>query len=242
MSSVRANRHVIGLVRSVGANGATDERALVRCPLRKESVPLDSCRSCKKCMEVRHDRLGVPTSVICRVEVDELGEHDEGKLELPRLSVGSLMTRNVLCVRPELSLDAVIALFVESGFKAVPVVDEYGSLVGIVTEADVLIDVYVHENSDVDRRSVGVDMLGERLHTVPEGRTVGDVMLPLALTLPESASITQAAAVLEFEGFYHVVVLASDDKIVGVLAAADILYHLARSDGFVLPAPRRFGI
>jgi CBS domain-containing protein len=235
-------RHVVGLVRAVGSAGVETEQAWVRCQRRQESVSVGECAACEHCLEVRSNRRGDPTSVICRVEVPGQRDGRSGHIELPRLCVADLMSRNVLCVRPDLSLDAVTELFVETGLKAVPVLDDAGGLLGIVTEADVVIDVHAQAGL-AESLSVPpvLDVAGESLHETPPVRTVGDVMMPVALTLPETAPVTQAAALMAFEGLYHVVILSSRGQVVGILSAADILHRLARADGYVLPSPRRFG-
>jgi CBS domain-containing protein len=239
--ATRAGRHVVGLVRTVGSSGVEVQQAWVRCQRRQQSMHLDACAACEHCIEVRSNRRGTPTSVICRVDVPGQREGRAGHIELPRLCVADLMSRNVLGVRPDLSLDAVTELFVESGLKAVPVLDGEGTLVGIVSESDVLIDVHAQAGSAELALPPVLDVDGERLHETPPVRTVGDVMMPVALTLQESAPVTQAAALMAFERAYHVVVLSTSGQVVGILSAADILHRLARADGYVLPPPRRYG-
>jgi CBS domain-containing protein len=236
-----ASRHVVGLVKAVGSAGVETQQAFVRCPRREESVAVSDCAACAHCFEVRANRRGTATSVICRVEAPGKREGRPGHIELPRLCVADVMSRNVLCVRPELSLDAVTELFVESGLKAVPVLDEAGNLAGIVSESDVLIDVHAQAGSRELPLPPVLEVEGERLHETAPVRTVGDVMMPVVLTVQESAPVTQAAAIMAFERLYHVVVLAASGQVVGILSAADILHRLARADGYVLPPPSRYG-
>jgi CBS-domain-containing membrane protein len=178
-------------------------------------------------------------SVICRVPSARPEAEQADALKLARASVGDLMTRNVLCVRPDLSLDAVTELFVQSGLKAAPVVDEQNVLLGMVTESDVLIDVHAQCRVREPESYRELEVQGERLHETAAVRTVAEVMMPVVLTLREGAPMTQAAALMAFEGVFHLVVLSREGKVVGILSAADILYRLARSDGYVLPRPHR---
>jgi CBS domain-containing protein len=139
-------------------------------------------------------------------------------LHLPRLCVGDIMTRNVLCVRPELSLDAALQALVENRLKAAPVVDGRGVIVGIVSENDVLLDV----------------------HARPDGgtRTVADVLMPVPYTLPPEASITRAAAIMVSEELSHLVVASENGVVRGLVSTFDVLWWVARADGFVLPSPQ----
>ena len=55
------------------------------------------------------------------------------------LFVGDLMTRDVLTVRPTTPIRDVAMLLVEHRISGVPVVDERGSIVGVVSEGDLVV-------------------------------------------------------------------------------------------------------
>jgi len=71
--------------------------------------------------------------------------------------------------------------------------------------------------------------------------TVGDVLLPFAVAVPETTSVTHAAAVMAFERQQRIAVTSAAGAVVGVFSASDLMYWLARSDGHLMPAPRRSG-
>src|SRR6266487_4464568 len=54
----------------------------------------------------------------------------------PSLNVGDVMTRTVASVRPDTPLADVVEALVDQDFRAVPVVDVDGRLVGIITNSD----------------------------------------------------------------------------------------------------------
>ena len=62
--------------------------------------------------------------------------------------------------------------------------------------------------------------------------------MPIAFTLPESASIAHAAALMAYENVHRIPVVASDGSVVGIIAALDILRWLAVNAGFALPGRR----
>lgn len=142
-------------------------------------------------------------------------------LHLPRLCVADIMTRNVLCVRPELSLDAALQALVENRLKAAPVVDERGAVLGIVSESDVLLDVHARADGGT--------------------RTVADVLMPVPCTLPPEASVTRAAAIMVSEELPYLVVVAENGVVRGLVSTFDVLWWVARADGFVLPPPQNHG-
>jgi CBS domain-containing protein len=55
-----------------------------------------------------------------------------------RVSIGEIMTSRVLTIWPDASLDDAVYLMIEHKIKKLPVVDETGELVGIVTATDVI--------------------------------------------------------------------------------------------------------
>lgn len=209
----------IAYVRTHLADATTQHRAVVFCTRRGESVGLDTCSHCPRFLRISSDQTS--EAVLCGAgsEAQE-APSDERRLSLPRLAITALMTRNIVCVRPDLSLDAAAALFIETGLSAVPVVDAQAKLIGFVSESDIMLAAQVSPSG-----SSGVP------------HTVGDIMLPYALALPETTSITRAAAVMAFEGQHRVAVVARDGQVVGVLSASDIMYWLARADGHMLPRP-----
>ncbi len=49
-----------------------------------------------------------------------------------------IMTRDVLCVRPDTSIEELSSILVKNEISGVPVVDDAGVLYGIVTENDLI--------------------------------------------------------------------------------------------------------
>lgn len=193
----------------------------VACPRRGGSVPLAECAHCPRFVKVTPGAAAGEEMVHCHAGSCAPATTNR-PLSLPRAAVADLMTRNVVCVRSDLTLDAVTTLFLETSLSAVPVVDGEGHLLGFLGQDEVTLAVQVNGRSD-------------------RPLTVADILLPFALAVPETTSLTQAAAVMAFEGQQRLAVTSSEGVIVGVLAASDILYWLARADGHVLPPPRTVG-
>ncbi len=70
----------------------------------------------------------------------------------PTASIGGLMTRDVQTARPEESLGAVARRIVDRRVGAMPIVDESGRLVGIVSYMDVL--RRLAEDAEHDARAI----------------------------------------------------------------------------------------
>ncbi len=125
-----------------------------------------------------------------------------------RIPVTEIMTRDVVCARPELGVGAVTELLVNNHIGCIPIVDERGRPKGIVTKLDL-----------VERDWPGL--------------TAGEVMMPLAITLNLNATIAHAAAVMSLEDFHHVMVVDADGVLAGVVSTMDICRWLAKNDGFL---------
>jgi CBS domain-containing protein len=125
-----------------------------------------------------------------------------------RIAVSAIMTRDVVCARPDLGVGALTTLLIRNHIGCVPIVDDLGRPTGIVTKLDLV----------------------ER--TWP-GLIASDVMMPLAITLNEHATIAHAAAMMSLEDVHHLMVVGSDHALVGVISTMDIVRWLARNDGFL---------
>jgi CBS domain-containing protein len=158
--------------------------------------------------------------------------------------VSKIMTREVVCVLPDLGIEALTQVFLERGISGAPVVDPSGRTLGIVSKTDVLRDFAdrgeTGELGEPEVRSGGIRAELERgMHVARSSdTTVQDVMTPLTFALPEDASIARASALMYLEGVHRVPVIASSGRVVGILSALDVLGWLARDEGYSVPAPR----
>jgi CBS domain-containing protein len=132
-----------------------------------------------------------------------------------RTQLWRVMTPRVVCAAPDLETDALIAILIDLDLRAVPVVDVGGRPIGIVSRSDLL-----------GRSHNGNGRPPE--HVV-------DVMMSLAFSLPETASLSRAAAVMAYECIHRIPVVALDGTVVGIISSLDVVRWLARHDGYVVP-------
>jgi CBS domain-containing protein len=69
----------------------------------------------------------------------------------------------------------------------------------------------------------------------PAPLTAGDVMSPVAFSLPESSNIGQAAALMAFEAVHGLPVVADAGEVVGIVSALDILRWFGQCSGYLIP-------
>ena len=211
MPNIDARPHRLPISRVVVADAdCALSRELVLCPRLASSVPVARCGACEHCQSIEPADARGTGAVRCAPPMSE--PEPAQSFTLPRLAVADVMTRDVICVRSTLSLDAAALLFLEHAVKTLPVVDRDHQLVGMLYDVDVQLAAQAGRSTD---------------------RTVAGAMLPAALMIPESTPVTRAAALMAFEGISCLAVVAPGGEIVGVLSASDLLFWLARADGYL---------
>jgi CBS domain-containing protein len=145
--------------------------------------------------------------------------------------VRDIMTRDPVTVRPETGVEQVIDLFVGRGIGHVPVVDDDGRAVGMISKTDVIRDVHLRGDTEVDQ-SPGA--MARDLRRMPPAAHVHeaddqarDVMTPVVLWVPETASIAEAARVIASGQLHALLVARHDGVVVGILSANDIVAWVA---------------
>jgi len=159
-----------------------------------------------------------------------------------RAPIASIMTRQVVLVRRDASVESVTALFLERGLHGAPVVGDQGEIVGFVSLADLVRERYDHGDAEervplrVPTRNGGGYWLGSGFHAEsPTPPRVADLMMPSAVTLEESTAISTAAALMATEHLHRIPVVDGQGTLVGILSSLDVLRWLARSDGYLVP-------
>ncbi|MBF5045731.1 CBS domain-containing protein [Aggregicoccus sp. 17bor-14] len=122
-----------------------------------------------------------------------------------------VMTRAVVSVRPEQPVDEALQLLVENTVSGLPVVDAEHRPVGMLSRADVL-----EEQLDTLRVGAGAQPVRVR-----------DVMTGHALTLPETASVGEAALLMGSYAVHRVPVVDEAGRLVGIVSTLDVLRCLA---------------
>jgi CBS domain-containing protein len=144
----------------------------------------------------------------------------EGLLQVPTIAdlvpVRRIMTRDVVCAREDLDAGALIDLMVRRRIGCVPVVDDRGRPIGMVTKTDVI-----------------EQQLAAVLHRAPAVTTAGELMMPLAITLDEHATVAHAAAMMSVEDFHHVAIVSDRGALIGVVSTMDVVRWLAANDGII---------
>jgi CBS domain-containing protein len=158
----------------------------------------------------------------------------ETELILRAQTAADLMTPNPVSISAEAPVKEAVALFVDKGFSAAPVIDRAGRPVGVVSQADIVI----HDRAKVDY--LPARSTYERELSAPSGeplaqgfqvesveRTrVADIMTPAVFSV---APDTPAGKVIEEMlslKVHRLFVVGDDGVLVGVVSTSDVVRHL----------------
>ncbi len=139
--------------------------------------------------------------------------------EPQHVPVTQIMTREVRCARQDDEVDGLIQLMVRNRLGCMPVVNKVGRPVGMVTKLD-LIEQMLPPNRDVSDIPTPTALLP---------RTARELMMPIAITLDEKASVAQAASLMALEGVHHLPIVDPTGKLVGILSTMDVVRWLAKA-------------
>jgi len=148
------------------------------------------------------------------------------------VTAGDIMTRDVAVVHPETPLLQAVRLMAQRRISGVPVVDDAGAILGILSEGDLL---RWHEGYTA-RQARWLDMLAEGQDLAPsflagireQNRKVKSVMSPGVTTASEDTPARDIARLMHEKSIKRVPILR-DGKLVGIVARSDLVRALARA-------------
>jgi CBS domain-containing protein len=149
------------------------------------------------------------------------------------LRVSDVMTRRVVTVHQGQPFKDLVQLMHDHGVSGVPVVDDDGRLVGIVSEADLLLsDVKGREPKP---RSLFLEWLlhPKRLQEMEEraqDARARDVMVKDVISVRPDTPLQEAIRTLLRHGVKRLPVVDSEQRVVGIVSRRDLLSPFLRDD------------
>lgn len=148
-------------------------------------------------------------------------------------TVADVMTKDPITVRPVTPLNEVIKILAEQRISGLPVVDDAGKLLGVISETDLMwresgvtppayimfLDsvIYLENPARYDRE----------IHKAL-GETVKDVMTDHhILTITPEKSVRDAAHLMHERGVHRLPVLDAQGIVIGILTRGDIIRLMA---------------
>jgi CBS domain-containing protein len=157
------------------------------------------------------------------------------------MNAGEIMTTNVVTVRPDTPARSIARVLFKNKISAVPVVDEGGSLIGMVSEGDLM----PRNETDRDaRRDWWLRLLAEGEELDPEfvqhveqtDRTAQQVMTSPVVTVQDTADLVEIADLLLSKRIKRVPVV-HDGRMVGIVSRANLIKAVAQPGQAAEPEP-----
>ena len=149
-------------------------------------------------------------------------------------SVAEVMTHDPITVKTETPLRDTIKIMAEKGISGLPVVDDTGKLIGIISETDLMWQqagvtppayfmifdsvIYLTNPLEYERE----------LHKAL-GQTVGEVMSKKPITISPEKPLREAAKILRDKKIHRLPVVNDSEEIIGILSLSDIIRDMAQS-------------
>ena len=141
-----------------------------------------------------------------------------------------IMVMNVITVSPEASVRQVANILFKNRISALPVVDEHGELIGIISEGDLARRAELETDY---RRSWWLEIFARKSkenlaieYVKSHARRVKDVMTRRVITARPATSLRDIAALLEKNRIKRVPIVANG-KVVGIVSRANLIQALA---------------
>jgi len=139
-----------------------------------------------------------------------------------------VMIRDVVTVHPDTDVADAIKLLSEHDVSALPVVDEAGNLVGILSEADLIhrVEIGTEKHRPWWLEAVtGASTLAEEF-AKSHGKRVDEIMTSGAISVSEDTPLSEIATLFERKRIKRVPVI-KDGKLVGVVSQSNLIQALA---------------
>jgi len=150
------------------------------------------------------------------------------------MNARDVMSKPVVSVHPDTPLREVARLLLDKGISAVPVVDDNGTPIGMVSEGDLIRPDRAAREA---WRQSWLEIFAEGEPLAPEllawlqsqSHSARAVMSAPAVTVAEDTELGEIARVLTTHRIKRVLVVR-DDRVTGIVASHDLLRVLASSN------------
>lgn len=151
--------------------------------------------------------------------------------ESAKRRVGDIMSRNVITIQPSTSVGQIARLMSDHGISGLPVVDDGGRVVGVVTELDMIVrntrfkmpTFFVILDSIIYLETP--QHFQERLEQVL-GTTAEEIMSKPAVTISPGATIEELAELM-IDQRINPIPVVENDRLIGIVSRSDIIRLMA---------------
>jgi CBS-domain-containing membrane protein len=138
-----------------------------------------------------------------------------------RVLVKDVMTNNVIAVKRDADLHEASRLLSEHRISGMPVIDENNRVIGVISEADLLVLAGMHKKHTF--KDVLRTILGEPVPSRKGGNRVEDVMSFPPITSKTDDQIVDVAKILDERRIKRLPVVDNEGQLLGIVSRADIV-------------------
>jgi CBS domain-containing protein len=147
---------------------------------------------------------------------------------LPRhRTVADVMTSRVHIAGPQTPFKLLVRLIEENRVSAIPIVDQQGTPIGIVSEADLLLK---ERRAELESGNLLHPRRRRVQRVKADGVVASDLMTSPAITVPADLTLARAAGLMEERKVRRLVVVDTRGHIAGIVSRSDLLQVFLRSD------------
>jgi CBS domain-containing protein len=144
------------------------------------------------------------------------------------MRAGDVMTRDVVTVGPTTTVTELARLMLDRRISGVPVVDDSGKLVGLVSEGDLIRRAELISGRPWWVADGASPEEVAKAYVKTHGLRAGDIMSTEVVTIDEHEPLDRIAMLFEARGIKRAPVVR-DGKLVGIVSRANLLQGLAAS-------------
>jgi CBS domain-containing protein len=141
--------------------------------------------------------------------------------------VKDLMTVRARTVGPDAGFKEMVEVMARHGISALPVVDEQGLVLGVVSEADLLLK---EERAELQEAHFFESSSRRTARAKAEAGRAGELMTAPAVTATENMPLRDAARLLHEKGIKRLPVVDAEGRLVGIISRGDLLKVFTRTD------------
>jgi len=146
------------------------------------------------------------------------------------MKAADVMIRDVITIKPNDDVDHAIKLLIDNDISALPVIDDDGKVVGVLSEADLIhreeIDTEKHHPWWLEAMMPASKLAGEFAKS--HGRCVDEVMTIGAVTALEDTPLSEIAMTLERHRIKRIPIVR-EGKLIGIVSRSNLIQALASS-------------
>ncbi len=150
-----------------------------------------------------------------------------------RITAEDIMTKGVMEVRADWSLQRLAEFLAEYSISGAPVINEHGKLTGVVSSTDIITNDTMAENDpqsrgpheyylhNLERKYAQAEISSFTIGGEPL-TTVGDIMTPMIYKVKEDTPVQKIADQM-IKNRIHRIFVTKEEKVVGIISSTDML-------------------